>query len=758
MKTEHLKQMHKDQENMALYFSRELGLADEDLSFRLKFQRKKRSKTLNVESTLLNASTSKSESDGKEPNLERTSRGSKRNTIIYKPRFVEEIQSRIQEMNGAYKIKDAENLLKEQQAREEYLKNEHERTVIARKVSSNNVQPRFDELKDKKRNQSKRLKKQSSYFGQIVGSEEMKMITEMREQNDSNKDLREQSFSSDISENESSSKEEGSAMPLLTGSEHENFIRRSKELSLEIGGQDDNLNFSGSLGTEQHKLQTFESFVTMINGAKRIVKRHADNLKGGALKGVQNVAEAVKILTIGSMSATAFVTFKTLGARASSVQSLIVSQPMLFNVKAAPEPRDIIWVNVTRHIYQIQCRKTLIKILVALGLIFWASVVAGIQALTLPQTLDVVLPGIEKLSEQNEQLSNMLANYLPVVLMIILMQNLYFVFKMLAKRVEGYKSESEVERAVMDRYLYFQLANVYVSVTAGSILKATEAIIKEPSAALTLLGGALPNVAVYFTNLVLTKVMIGLMTELSFFRILCVEIFTDPMLRTPQGKTEGAYEPTEPWYGRIFNDFLLVMMIVFVYQCIAPFIAPIGLIFFIMATVVYKYQMLHCYFPMYESGGQFFFKLHRQMVIGSVAGLVTLIGYMSIRKGYEQGPFLVPLPFLVLFYGLKWTDTSTNPSALISLDKAAMQDKEDELAEKRGCYATWETFDETAYQQMELKEALYAETYDFRPLFDGETSDIDAEGQLLFDRKGNIFTGDAVDDVEAGGNRQSSNV
>lgn len=35
--------------------------------------------------------------------------------------------------------------------------------------------------------------------------------------------------------------------------------------------------------------------------------------------------------------------------------------------------------------------------------------------------------------------------------------------------VEGYKTFSEVERAVMTRYFFFHLANVFVTIGAGSI-------------------------------------------------------------------------------------------------------------------------------------------------------------------------------------------------------------------------------------------------------------------------------------------------
>jgi hypothetical protein len=98
---------------------------------------------------------------------------------------------------------------------------------------------------------------------------------------------------------------------------------------------------------------------------------------------------------------------------------------------------------------------------------------------------------------------------------------------------------------------------------------------------------------------------------------------------------------------------------------------------------------------MHASATALLHNTNAQIVIGATAGLVTLIGYMSIRRGYEQGPFLLPLPFMVLYFGLQWTRDGFRASALLSLDKAALQDREDELAEPRGDYATWEVCDPT---------------------------------------------------------------
>lgn len=44
-----------------------------------------------------------------------------------------------------------------------------------------------------------------------------------------------------------------------------------------------------------------------------------------------------------------------------------------------------------------------------------------------------------------------------------------------------------------------------------------------------------------------------------------------------------------------------------------------------------------------------------QMVVGVVAGQITLIGYLSLRQGLQQWPFLLPLPVIVLYLSSRYS-------------------------------------------------------------------------------------------------------
>ncbi|CAM9930580.1 unnamed protein product, partial [Hapterophycus canaliculatus] len=112
--------------------------------------------------------------------------------------------------------------------------------------------------------------------------------------------------------------------------------------------------------------------------------------------------------------------------------------------------------------------------------------------------------------------TSLLEAYLPVAILLIIINLLYFALKWMALHLEGYKTYSEVERAVMSRYFFFHLANVFVTIGAGSIKDAIEKIIAQPKMLLSVLGETVPLVAVYFINLIIVKVVTGLMLELCF--------------------------------------------------------------------------------------------------------------------------------------------------------------------------------------------------------------------------------------------------
>jgi hypothetical protein len=67
--------------------------------------------------------------------------------------------------------------------------------------------------------------------------------------------------------------------------------------------------------------------------------------------------------------------------------------------------------------------------------------------------------------------------------------------------------------------------------------------------------------------------------------------------------------------------------------------------------VVWKHQMLMVYTPLCESGGTFWHRIFKFIMVAVVISQATLIGVIATKQGVKMGPFLLPLPVIsYLFY------------------------------------------------------------------------------------------------------------
>ena len=74
--------------------------------------------------------------------------------------------------------------------------------------------------------------------------------------------------------------------------------------------------------------------------------------------------------------------------------------------------------------------------------------------------------------------------YLPVVMLLTIITILPLVFHAVALHYEDRKTRSDIQKSIIGRFFYYQLANIYISVTAGSILESLGEIVEHPSSIL----------------------------------------------------------------------------------------------------------------------------------------------------------------------------------------------------------------------------------------------------------------------------------
>jgi hypothetical protein len=352
------------------------------------------------------------------------------------------------------------------------------------------------------------------------------------------------------------------------------------------------------------------------------------------------------------MSSTGFVTFLDLTSITCAASTPLTSKPQILEVSVAPEPRDIIWDNA--HVSAKSCKRNerMVNLVLIFGVFFWIFPLAAIQAFAKAEYI-AKIPGMEWiLTFDGGSVSTFVNGYLPVVALLCLILVLPLIFQFVATNYERRKTISEVQKSMLNRYFFYQLVNIYITVTAGSLWKSLSEILDHPTSLLSLLGESLPSMVGYFVALLVTKILAGL--PMVFLRvgalsrmILYRSISSSDKLT--QRELDQIYRAENVQYGWEFPTQLLVIVIVFTYAVICPIILPFGLLYFLGALLVYKKQVLYVYQPVYESGGAMFPSAIQRALFGLVCGQLTLIGYFLTRGFYYQPLFLLPLPLATIW-------------------------------------------------------------------------------------------------------------
>jgi hypothetical protein len=223
----------------------------------------------------------------------------------------------------------------------------------------------------------------------------------------------------------------------------------------------------------------------------------------------------------------------------------------------APEPSDLIWKNAHVNLGWSRGREWTANALLGLGAVLWSVPVAGIQALATADQVATV-PGLAWVATLNGgDVANFVNGYLPVVLLLTIIMILPHVFYVVALKYEDRKTQSDVQASIIGRYFYYQLvrgaaaarppgrharvrctfsslgcfpssqANIFITVTAGSILESLGEIIEHPGSILAILGKSLPNVGESRVASRRARVPVLPLSHASSFRVAHSGIFCD---------------------------------------------------------------------------------------------------------------------------------------------------------------------------------------------------------------------------------------
>lgn len=141
--------------------------------------------------------------------------------------------------------------------------------------------------------------------------------------------------------------------------------------------------------------------------------------------------EVKKRRKLGKFRAThsAFVTFEKMSSAQIAVQTVHAQHPGECVTHMAPEPRDIIWSNMTASVGTSRCRELIVLGLLCLLFSFWIFPITALASLLSYREIKKVMPWLGQLIDSNDKVRAIVQNSLPSVAMISLNALLPFILE-----------------------------------------------------------------------------------------------------------------------------------------------------------------------------------------------------------------------------------------------------------------------------------------------------------------------------------------
>ncbi|KAL6567275.1 CSC1-like protein erd4 [Orobanche gracilis] len=341
---------------------------------------------------------------------------------------------------------------------------------------------------------------------------------------------------------------------------------------------------------------------------------------------------------------SAIVLFNNRVTASAASQSLHDRMVNTWTVQDAPQPGQIIWVNLRKRFSERLIRKYVIYFVVFLAIFFYMIPIGFISALTTLDNMKKLLPFLKPVVDQ-PAIKTVLQAYLPQLALIIFLA-LLPKFLLFLSKAEGIPLESHAERAASGKYFYFSVLNVFIGVTVGSTLFSTlKKIEKQPNSAITLLAESLPGSATFFLTFVALKFFVGYGLELSRIVPLIIYHLKKKYLCKTEAELKEAWAPGDLGYATRIPGDMLIVTIVLCYTVIAPLIIPFGVLYFGLGWLVLRNQVLKVYVPSYESYGRMWPHIFIRIIASLILYQLTMLGYFLAKK-FFYAPLLIPLIIL----------------------------------------------------------------------------------------------------------------
>ncbi|KAF5481027.1 hypothetical protein F2P56_001721 [Juglans regia] len=164
------------------------------------------------------------------------------------------------------------------------------------------------------------------------------------------------------------------------------------------------------------------------------------------------------------------------------------------------------------------------------------------------------------------------------------------------------------------------------------------------------IGVSIPMKATFFITYIMVDGWAGVAGEILRLKPLIIYHLKNFLLVKTEKDREEAMDPGTLGFNTGEPQIQLYFLLGLVYAVVTPILLPFIIVFFGLAYVVYRHQIINVYNQEYESAAAFWPDVHGRIIVALVVSQLLLMGLLSTKEAAQSTPLLLALPVLTIWF------------------------------------------------------------------------------------------------------------
>ncbi|QRV98162.1 hypothetical protein RhiJN_26181 [Ceratobasidium sp. AG-Ba] len=341
-------------------------------------------------------------------------------------------------------------------------------------------------------------------------------------------------------------------------------------------------------------------------------------------------------------------------------QMLRGKSPKGTTITLAPNPKDIIWSNLTKGDAALASSRLTGWFLIAAVCFFNTIPLLVISALANLASISEYVPFLDTWSEKSAWTFSLASGVLPPAISAIF----GFFFPIVMRKISAYQgaiTHSRLDRAVVARYFAFLIISQFFifSLLGVAFTTITEVILvigkhQGISAVLKSLHkvpGRIQSTYIQQSSYWLTffplRGFLAVFDLAQVISLVLVFIKTHLFGRTPRDIREWT-KPPEFDFAVYYSNILFMVAVGLIYAPLAPLVSLAAAVVFWISSVVYKYQLMFVFVSKVESGGRLWNVVMNRMLASVIMMNLLMTLTIGLQRGWRSYIWVSTIPPTVM--------------------------------------------------------------------------------------------------------------